>query len=306
MQKRRIPVVDLPILKQRLGKVGVWLSLLGGESAATSRGVAAAIEDLGYGALWIAEVPGGKESLVNSAILLSGTRKLMVATGIANIYGRDAAAAVAGANALAEMSSGRFVLGLGVSHAPLVTIRGHEYGRPTETMRAYLDAMDRAPYDAPLPEPPARVLAALRTKMLRMAAERSHGAHTYFVTPEHTAMARETIGPDLLLVPEQAVVLETDADRARTIARDYMAFYLKLPNYLNHLRTLGWPDADLVDGGSDALVDAIVCWGDPETISERVRAHHEAGADHVCVQPLADSVQGCLDTLRSLAPVLIR
>ncbi|MGJ6969263.1 TIGR03620 family F420-dependent LLM class oxidoreductase [Streptosporangium sp. G11] len=306
MQKQRVPVVDLPALKRRLGKVGVWLSSLGRESAATSRRAAEAMEDLGYGALWIAESLGSKESLVNSAILLSGTQRLVVATGIANIYARDAAAAVAGANALAEMSSGRFVLGLGVSHAPLVAVRGHEYGRPAETMRAYLDAMDQAPYDGPLSEPPARVLAALRTKMLQLAAERTHGAHTYFVTPEHTAMAREALGPDLLLVPEQAVVLETDADRARAIARDHTEFYLKLPNYLNHLRALGWTDADLADGGSDALVDAIVCWGDPEAISERVRAHHEAGADHVCVQPLVGSVEECLRSLQLLAPVLIR
>ncbi|MEV7965270.1 TIGR03620 family F420-dependent LLM class oxidoreductase [Sphaerisporangium sp. NPDC088356] len=297
--------VDLAAVKQRIGKVGVWLSLLGQESAERSRRAAATMEELGYGALWIAELLGGKESLVNSAILLTGTERLVVATGIANIYARDAAAAVSGADALAELSGGRFILGLGVSHAPLVTPRGHDYGKPVETMRTYLDAMDKAPYDAPLPEPPARVLAALRTKMLRLAAERSQGAHTYFVTPEHTARAREILGPDLLLAPEQAVVLSTSPDRARSIARDYMAFYLKLPNYLNSLRELGWTDDDFAGGGSDALVDAIVPWGDPETIAGRVRAHHEAGADHVCVQPLVRDLDECLDHLHQLAPALL-
>jgi probable F420-dependent oxidoreductase len=306
MQNNNAPAqADLVALKQRLGKIGVWLALLGQESAATSRAAAATIEDLGYGALWIAELLGGKESLVNSAILLSGTDRLVVATGIANIYARDAAAAVAGANALAEAWPGRFVLGLGVSHAPLVTARGHDYGKPVVTMRAYLDAMDKAPYDAPLPAPPPRVLAALRTKMLQLAAERAQGAHTYFVTPEHTAKAREILGPGPLLAPEQAVVLDTSPDSARATAREYMSFYLKLPNYLKSLRELGWSDDDFAGGGSDALVDAIVPWGDPDTIAERVRAHHKAGADHVCVQPVAGDVERCLEDLRRLAPALM-
>ncbi|WP_248960531.1 LLM class F420-dependent oxidoreductase [Sphaerisporangium perillae] len=295
---------DLAELRRRLGKTGVWLSMLGNQDADTARRVAATIEELGYGALWIAEIFGGKESLVNSAILLSGTERLFVATGIANIWARDAAAVVAGSNALAEAWGGRFVLGLGVSHAPLVTVRGHDYGKPVATMRAYLDAMDQAPYDAPLPERPAWVLAALRTNMLRLAAERAQGAHTYFVTPEHTAKARDILGPDPLLVPEQAFVLETDAGRARTIARDYMAFYLKLPNYLNSLRELGWTDDDFAGGGSDGLVDAIVPWGDVEVVARRIRAHHEAGADHVCVQPLATTPDDCLSQLRYLTPAL--
>jgi probable F420-dependent oxidoreductase len=306
MQDMSTPArIDPNALRQRLGKIGVWLAMPGFESAATSRAAAAAIEELGYGALWIGELLGGKEALVNSAILLSGTDNLVVATGIANIWARDAAAVVAGANALNEAWTGRFVLGLGVSHAPLVKPRGHDYGKPAATMRAYLDAMDQAPYQAPLPEPPARVLAALRTRMLRLAAERAQGAHTYFVTPEHTMKAREILGPDPLLAPEQAFVLDTSADRARATARDYMAVYLKLPNYLNSLRDLGWSDADFADGGSDALVDAIVSWGDPETVAERVRAHHKAGADHVCVQPLAGTMDECVDHLRRVAPALL-
>ncbi|WP_250562768.1 TIGR03620 family F420-dependent LLM class oxidoreductase [Sphaerisporangium fuscum] len=298
--------IDVRALKLRLGKVGVWLANPGFEAADTSRAAAASIEELGYGALWIGELLGGKEALTNAAVLLSGTDDIIVATGIANIWARDATAAAAGADALSEAWGGRFVLGLGVSHAPLVAPRGHDYGRPVETMRAYLDAMDRAPYNAPLPEPPPRVLAALRTKMLRLAAERAQGAHTYFVTPEHTMRAREILGPDPLLAPEQAFVLDTHAERARATARDHMELYLKLPNYLNMLRELGWGDADFEDGGSDALVDAIVPWGDPDTVAERVRAHHKAGADHVCVQPVADTLDKCVEDLRRLANALLR
>ncbi|GII66159.1 LLM class F420-dependent oxidoreductase [Sphaerisporangium krabiense] len=299
------PRTDPAALKERLGRVGVWLARPCFDSAATSRAAAVTIEELGYRALWFGELLGGKEALVNASILLSATDDLMVATGIANIWARDATAVAAGANALAEAWEGRFVLGLGVSHAPLVRPRGHAYGRPVATMRAYLDAMDQAPYRAPLPEPPARVLAALRTRMLRLAAERAQGAHTYFVTPEHTMRAREILGPDPLLAPEQAFVLETGPDRARAAARAYMSFYLELPNYLNSLRELGWSDADFEGGGSDALVDAIVPWGDPDTVAERVRAHHEAGADHVCVQPLADTTDACVEQLRRLAPAVL-
>jgi probable F420-dependent oxidoreductase len=173
-------------------------------------------------------------------------------------------------------------------------------------MRAYLDAMDATEYEGPLPEPAPRVLAALRPKMLELAAQRTQGAHPYFVTPEHTARAREVLGPEPLLAPEQAVVLDTDPARARQTARRYMALYLGLPNYLNNIRELGWNEKDFANGGSDALVDAIVAWGDPQAIAERVRAHHDAGADHVCIQPLADTPREMLEHLRVLAPLLIQ
>ncbi|MCW2638986.1 MAG: putative F420-dependent oxidoreductase, family, partial [Dactylosporangium sp.] len=256
-------------------------------------------------ALWVGEAPWTKEALVHSALVLQGTRRLVVATGIANIWARDATAAVNGANALAEASGGRFLLGLGVSHRPLVQPRGKEYRNPLSAMRAYLDAMDTVTYDGPLPEAPPRMLAALRRRMLELAAQRSHGAHSYFVPPEHTGRARAILGPEPVLAPEQAVVLDTDAARARRSARKYMSFYLALPNYLNNLRELGWSDADFAGGGSDALVDAIVPWGDAQTIAERVRAHHDAGADHVCVQPVTDTASEMLEHLRVLAPALI-
>ncbi|MFC4007017.1 LLM class F420-dependent oxidoreductase [Nonomuraea purpurea] len=294
---------EIAALKRRLGRVGVWTSTLSGEPASFEREAAAELESLGYGALWIGETPKSKEALTHAAILLGATRRLTIATGIANIWARDATAAANGASALAEAYDGRFVLGLGVSHAPAVSARGHDYEKPVSAMRAYLDAMDATEYEGPLPQPAPRLLAALRTRMLELAAERAHGAHPYFVTPEHTARARAALGPDPVLAPEQTVVLDTDPERARRTARRFMKLYLGLPNYTNNLRDLGWSEDDVAGGGSDALVDAIVAWGEPDTIIERVRAHLDAGADHVCVQALADTPRDTLADLRVLAQV---
>ncbi|MEV0622714.1 TIGR03620 family F420-dependent LLM class oxidoreductase [Nonomuraea sp. NPDC050404] len=292
---------EIEALKRRLGRVGVWNVTLSGEPAAAEREVAAEVESLGFGALWIGETPNGKEALAHAAILLGATSRLTVATGIANIWARDATAAANGANTLAEAYDGRFLLGLGVSHAPAVSVRGHDYGKPVSAMRTYLDAMDATEYAGPLPRPAPRVLAALRPRMLELAARRSYGAHPYFVTPEHTARARAVLGPEPVLAPEQTVILETDPDRARQTARRFTSRYLALSNYANNLLDLGWSEADLADGGSDALVDAVVAWGDPEAIVERVRAHHDAGADHVCLQPLAADPKELLEHLRVLA-----
>ncbi|WP_432926843.1 TIGR03620 family F420-dependent LLM class oxidoreductase [Microbispora sp. CA-135349] len=298
-------IVDMGELRRRLGRTGVWLSSLAATPAARVREAAAEIEELGYATLWVGETPAGREAFTHAALLLSATGRLRVATGIANIYGRDPVAAANGAATLAEAWDQRFVLGLGVSHKPLVTSRGHDYSAPLEYMRDYLGAMDQATFGAPLAETPPRVLAALRRRMLELAARRAQGAHTYFVPPEHTAKARDLIGSAPVLAPEQAVVVETDAGRAREIAREYAALYLSLPNYTKNLRELGFSDDDFADGGSDRLIDAIVVWGEPETIAERIRAHHDAGADHVCVQPLADSVDTQLEHLRLLAPALL-
>ncbi|WP_327104119.1 TIGR03620 family F420-dependent LLM class oxidoreductase [Nonomuraea glycinis] len=294
-------MTDTATLKRRMGRVGVWNGTLGGESAAFEREAAAEVERLGFKTLWIGETPTGKEALVHSALLLGATQQLMVATGIASIWGRDATAAANGADALAEAFDGRFVLGLGVSHAPAVAARGHDYSRPVSAMRTYLDAMDATKYAGPLPEPAPRLLAALRPNMLELAAQRAQGAHPYFVPVEHTARARAVLGPEPILAPEQTVVLDTDPARARRTARRFMSLYLALPNYVNNLRELGWSDEDFADGGSDALVDAIVAWGEPDKIIDRVRAHLDAGADHVCIQPLADTPRDALEHLRVLA-----
>jgi probable F420-dependent oxidoreductase len=290
-----------------LGRVGVWAHQLDGVPSGQAQEHAAEIEEMGYGALWIPEMVG-RESFCSSMLLLAGTRRMVVATGIASIYARDALCANSAWNTVSEAFPDRFLLGLGVSHQVMVEgIRGHDYSRPYSAMEAYLDAMDNGLFTASPPTaPPRRVLAALGPRMLRLAAERTQGAHPYFVPPEHTAFARETMGPGALLCPEQAVVLETDPSRAREIARSHMAIYLGLPNYTNNLKRFGVTDEDLADGGSDRLVDTVVAWGDEETIAARVAEHHAAGADHVCIQVVAPEGTGVpTDIWRRLAPALL-
>jgi probable F420-dependent oxidoreductase len=293
-------------VRGRIGRVGVWSGVLGASSYAQEREAAAEIERLGFGALWINEIPNGKEALAHAGLLLAATERIVVGTGIANVYARDATAMRTGAEALGEAYPGRFLLGIGISHAPVVAARGHDYGRPVSTMRAYLDAMDAAQYGAPpAPEPVPVVIGALRQRMLELSRDRTDGAHPYFTPPEHTARARAVLGQGPLLAPEQTVVIEPDPELGRAAARRFMGRYLRLPNYVNNLRELGFDDDDFADGGSDRLVDAIVAWGDVEAIAARVREHHEAGADHVAVQPLSADLDGQLEQLRALAPVLL-
>ena len=290
-----------------LGRVGLWAYQLDLVPASQAQELAAEIEQIGYGALWIPEMVG-REPFVSSSLLLSATDRLVVATGIASIYARDALCANSAWHTLTEAFPDRFLLGLGVSHQMMVEgLRGHDYSKPYSAMRAFLDGMDNGLYTAsPSPVPPTRVLAALGPRMLRLAAERSAGAHPYFIPPEHTAFARETMGEGPLLCPEQAAVLETDPVRAREIAREHMAMYLQLPNYTNNLKRFGFTDADIADGGSDRLVDAIVVWGDEDAVAARVRAHHDAGADHVCVQVLPREGHAApVADWRRLAPALL-
>jgi probable F420-dependent oxidoreductase len=245
-----------------LSRIGVWLGPLSSRPAAETREFAPELEELGYGAIWFAEGVGTKECFTQAATLLAWTVRAVVGTGIANIYARDPMAMANGAKTLADAFPGRFLLGIGVSHAPSVAARGHEYAKPVTTMRSYLDAMDAAVFRAAEPaEPPPRVLAALGPKMLELAAERTRGAHPYFTPPEHTARAREVLGADPWLAPEQAFVLDTDAESARARAREHMAYYLALDNYRRNLERLGFEAGDFEDGGSDRLVDAIVAWG---------------------------------------------
>jgi probable F420-dependent oxidoreductase len=277
----------------QLGKLGVW-TWLDAFSTEEAAAFAARVESWGYGALWVPEAVG-REPFSLLGYLAAKTRSLVLATGIANIYARDAMTMRATRETLGESTQGRFLLGLGVSHAHLVAgIRKHEYGKPVATMRAYLEAMDAAIYMGPKPAEPAPiVLAALRPKMLELAREKTAGAHPYFVPPEHTARARQVLGKGALLCPEQMVLLEKDASKARAIARANMKIYCGLPNYQNNLKWLGYTDADFVDGGSDRLVDAIVAWGDEKVIADRIQAHLDAGADHVCIQPFrADGKPG--------------
>lgn len=289
-----------------IGRVGIWTFALDLQPAAQAQAAAAEIEALGYGAIWIPEALG-REAFTNAALLLAGTRRIAVATGIASIWARDAMAMAAAQKTLAEAYPNRFLLGIGVSHAPMVGMRGHQYDKPLSAMRAYLDAMDAAPFLAHAPaDPPPRVLAALAPKMLRLAAERAAGSHPYFVPPEHTVFARQAMGPGPLLAPEQAVVLETDPATARAVARAHMSVYLGLPNYVNNLKRLGFAAADIANGGSDRLVDAIVAWGDVDAIVRRVSAHRDAGADHVGVQVLDPDPRVLpMRQWRALAPALL-
>ena len=254
--------------------------------AAAAREAVVAIEELGFRTIWYPE-GAGKEAMAQAAILLAASHDIVAAPGIANLWARDAMAMINGARTLVDAFPGRFLLGVGVSHAPIIARRGHEYRRPFTTMRTYLDDMEAAPYIGPTPpSQPEIVLAALGPRMLRLAAERTRGAHPYFVPVEHTTFARAELGPDPLLAPEQAVVLATDPEEARSIARVHTRHYLALDNYVNNLLRLGWSDDDLAGDGSDALVDAVVAWGDVAAIQKRVAAHFEEGADHVCVQVL--------------------
>jgi probable F420-dependent oxidoreductase len=285
-----------------LKSLGVWAAtdrFPAAEAAAFARRV----EAWGYGALWIPEAVG-REVFSASAWLLAGTKTLILASGIANIYARDAFSAAAAQNGLNEQSAGRFLLGLGVSHIPLVEgLRRHAYGKPVATMQAYLRAMADARYQSVAPAAaPNTVLAALGPKMLELAGKSADGAHPYNVTPEHTSEARRILGPGKLLCVEQAAILETNPAEARAIARRFLAVYLPLPNYVNNWKRLGFTDADMAGGGSDRLIDAVIAWGDEQAIRARIASHWQAGADHVCVQALGPTAAPDERLLALLAP----
>ena len=280
----------------KLGKIGVWQfldSLPAGEAAEAAKRV----EGLGFSALWIPETVG-RHPFAAASWLLANTSSLILATGIANIYHREPGVTLAGQMTLAEQSDGRFLLGLGVSHKPLVEgVRGLTYGRPVETMRSYLQAMSTSPYASVAPErAPPIVIAALGPKMLELARESADGAHPYFVSPEHTREARRILGDDPWLCVEQKVILESDMDKARATARAAFGLYASLPNYRNNWKRMGFRDSDLDEGGSDAFLDATFAIGGIEEIVSRVEAHLDAGASHVCVQAIGTSgVPGAID-----------
>jgi probable F420-dependent oxidoreductase len=291
-------------LAMELGKLGVWVSM-DRMTAAACAAFAKRVEEWGYGALWMPE-SRGRDALVLSSWLLANTQKLIVATGIANIYARDPMAMANGQRTLAEQSSGRFLLGVGVSHRPMVEgLRGHTYGKPVATMRAYLKAMRDAPYQAAPPaETPKTVVAALGPRMMALSGELADGAHPYNSIPAHTAEARKILGPGKILAPEVWVLLETDPAIARRAAREALSHYLQLENYVNAWRGQGFGEADLAGGGSDRFIDAIVAWGDEAAIRARIQQHWDAGADHVCIQPIGPQGSRQIDkgVLELLAP----
>jgi probable F420-dependent oxidoreductase len=281
----------------RLDGVGIWSWHLRREDDdGELREAAAELEELGYSALW---VPGGRGGPVFDAcgLLLRATRAITVATGILNIWMHDPETAAAERAQLDDAYDGRFLLGLGASHGPLVD----RYEKPLTAMRGYLDALDAAAPPVPKQE---RVLAALGPKMLELARDRSAGAHPYLVTVEHTRRAREILGGGPLLAPELGVVLENDEQRAREVARRALEVYLGLPNYVNNWRRLGYGDDDFANGGSDRLIDDLYAWGDVEAIAERIEEHFDAGADHVCIQVITDRDGLPRDEWRELSAAL--
>ena len=263
-----------------VGPFGVWSSALRVEDEATALEAAAELEELGYGAIWL---PGRRDDVfVRAGAVLGATSRIAVATGIVNVWRTPAEEAAREQLELRRAHPGRFLLGLGISHAPLV----EQYRTPLRAMREYLDELDAL--GVPRQE---RALAALAPRMLELARDRSAGSHTYLVPVEHTRRAREKLGPGALLAVEAGVVLEHDPARARSIARTHLETYLRFPNYVNNWLRNGFSESDLERGCSDRLVDALVAWGDPDTIARRLREHREAGADHVCVQVLTEQTQ---------------
>jgi probable F420-dependent oxidoreductase len=273
-----------------IGRIGIWSHA--SWAPLGDRDALAEFERLGYGAVWLGGSPPA--DLTTAAPVLARSSSLVVATGIVNVWEGEPPVAATAYREVADAYPGRFVLGIGAGHRSII---GDRYTKPYEKLVSYLDGLD----DGGVPVE-GRVLAALGPKVLRLARDRTAGAHPYLTTPEHTATAREILGADKLLVPEQKVVLDTDPDRARATARARLEMYLQLPNYTNNWLRLGYTEDDLAGGGSDRLVDGLVAWGDEEAIRTRVRAHLDAGADQVALQVLGDDELG---VLRTLAPVLV-
>jgi len=292
------------MLRDQLRTTGVWY-FTDGMAVAQAGEFAARLEELGYSALWLPDTVG-RDPFAHIAYLATQTSTIGFATGIASIFHRHPGPMKQVAMTLAEQTGARFVLGLGVSHAPMVAgLRGLDYSKPLTQMRAYLEAMDNSPYRAVAgATAPPRLLAALGPKMLELARDNADGAHPYWTTPEHTANARATLGPGKLICVEQKVCLSTDADAARAAANTAIGGYAALPNYRNNWKRLGFSE-DEIESRANRFVDAVVAWGDGDAIRARLQAHYDAGADHVCIQPLSTEGFGVLDwnALEELAPV---
>jgi probable F420-dependent oxidoreductase len=294
-------------LRAALGSVGAWTFAFDSRSVEQVGIDARGLESLGYRALWVPEGSSSRDIFAHLSLLAAATDRVTVCSGIANITARAPEVMAAGARTLADAYGDRLSLGVGVGHEYSTEARGVAWNRPLTRMRDYLDRMDQAPWFAPAPAVDVRrLLAALGDNMLRLSAERALGAHTYFVPVTHTEHARVVLGTEPVLAVELTAVLESDPALARSIARGWTSGYLELPNYARNLERLGFGPDELVDGGSDRLVDATVAWGDAGAIAARVREHLEAGADHVCVQFVhGDDADVCMPAYRALAPVVV-
>ena len=289
----------------QLGSIGVWSGLLRRGERSAALAASTELEQLGYEAL---SMPGGERADVKDRILgmLGATKKVVVATGIVSIWTHPAHLIAAETHEIKQQYPGRYLLGVGISHEHAVTAAGITYEKPLRKLAAYLDELDAAPSPVPVDE---RILASLGPRSLRLARERSLGTHPYFMPVEHTRIAREAVGPDKMVATELMVVVEPDPARARAIARPTAQRYLNAANYANNLRRLGFTAEDLANGGSDRLIDAVIAHGDVSAIMARVREHHAAGADHVCIQVLTeapDDLEAAMNGWRQLAPQLVR
>jgi probable F420-dependent oxidoreductase len=284
-----------------LAGTGIWNGSLRYGDPSEAAAAAAELEALGYSALWLPDIGGDVFAAV--ANVLQATSSTVIATGILNLWMHTAEETAAQHAALTAEHGRRFLVGVGVSHGPLIdnVKEAGTYAKPLAKTREYLDELDAA---TPRLADSDRVLAALGPKMLELARTRAAGVHPYLVTPEHTATARQALGQGPLVAPEQAVALTTDASLARELARKHLSGYLGLPNYTNNWMRLGFTEDDLLEGGSDRLVDALVAWGDEAAIVERIQAHRDAGADHVCLQILTAGNALAVDEARALAPAV--
>ena len=286
------------------GRFGVFAAPLNAQPSDVQREFAREMERLGYGTLWYGEALG-QEAFARGSMLLAATQRLTVASGIANIWGRDATAMANGGRTIADAWPGRFILGIGVGHRPNVQVRGHEYDRPYSAMQAYLEAMAGATYRGPAANLPPIVLAALGPRMVGLAAEKTAGAYPYFTTLEHVREVRAGLGPEPFLAADLPVVQTEDPATARSIGNRHMSFYLGSDNYRNNLLRLGWTEAQLEAPGSDDLFEAIVAWGDFDRIREHVRQRFEAGADQIVFDLLGpDPAMPPIRELQALAPVI--
>ncbi len=298
-------------MRTTMGTWGAWIGALTAVPAALGRPTAQRVEAAGYSTLWYPEGMGVRESFSNGAVLLGATEKILVASGITNVWARDALASASASRTLNDSFDNRFLLGLGVSHPPQVDPRGTTYLKPVAKMREYLTQLNATDFSTPDPSadpvaPVQTIIAALRKPMLEVARDLSLGAHPYLVPVEHTARAREIMGADPIIAVEHKAIIETDPEKARATARGAIGWYLQIENYKKNLMWMGFTEDDIANGGSDRLIDALVAHGDPETVVAKLRGHLDAGADHICVQTLggADDPTG-IEQLEALAPLLL-
>lgn len=290
-----------PHPRLELGRVGAWSGRLQRRPTGHAIDVVNELDELGYRSVWIPESPFGKDVLTFAGIVLGASTRINVATGIAIVWARDPAAMMNAGRTLGDAFPGRFLLGIGISHESTARARGHNYAKPVDFMRRYLEQMGAAEFDGDGPAwTPPVITAALGPRMLQAAAELADGAHPFLTTPDHTATARAALGTDALLAVEQGVAFG-EPDQARAAARENLSRFLAWPNYRRHLFRLGFDESDLGNGISDRLLDALFAIGDEDTIRRRVQEHLDAGADHVCLQVITSDMDEEMAVYRRIA-----